>query len=67
MYNKSVLQYCRYLKNDDHHERSTVNFPFNIKDYAQNRIIVRWWVARLFQIHGIHGQEPKNIDWLIDL
>jgi hypothetical protein len=30
MYNKSVLQYCRYIKNDDHHERITVDFPFNI-------------------------------------
>jgi hypothetical protein len=23
MYNKSVLQYCRYIKNDDHEPRTT--------------------------------------------
>jgi len=29
MYNKSVLQYCRYIKNDDHHEPRT---KFHLKD-----------------------------------
>jgi hypothetical protein len=30
MYNKSVLQYFRYIKNDDHHERTTNEIPFII-------------------------------------
>ena len=30
MYNESVLQYCGYIKNDDHHERTTNEIPFNI-------------------------------------
>ena len=39
--NCTVLQYCtsRYIKNDDHHERTTVEIPFNIKDCA---IVCRW-------------------------
>ena len=30
--NCTVLKYCRYIKNDDHHERTTVEIPFKIKD-----------------------------------
>ena len=41
MYNNcncAVVRYCRYIKNDDHHERTTVEIPFNIMDYrARNK------------------------------
>jgi len=32
----TVVRYCRYTKNDDHHERTTVEIPFKIKDYEMN-------------------------------